>query len=128
MLRKFLLWINIISCLCIIIITFKIIVMPKIAVLIWKEDYKEMVFLCDNVMRDHLIAKNKVIVDANKKSVEQLKAAELGLISCHEYDKLRKKLILWGVTEDRLALLGLSSIEENAKNIRRFVEIHEFRY
>jgi hypothetical protein len=46
----------------------------------------------------------------------------------HDYDKLRKKLILWGVTEDKLAILGLSSIEENASNVRKFVEIHEFRY
>ena len=128
MFKKFLIFLNIISCLCIIIIAVKILVMPKLAILIWKEDYKEMVFLCDNVMRDHLIAKNKVIVDVTKNSIEQLKAAELGLISCHDYDKLRKKLILWGVKEDRLALLGLSSIEENAKHIRKFVEIHEFRY
>ena len=64
---------------------------PHIATLIWKEDYKKMVFVCDNVMRDHLVAKNKVIVETNEENIEQLKSSEIGLISCHKYDKLRKK-------------------------------------
>ena len=33
-----------------------------------------MVFVCDNVMRDHLVAKNKVIVETNEENIEQLKS------------------------------------------------------
>ena len=119
---------NLISCFIIIAIGIKVFVAPHIATLIWKEDYKKMVFVCDNVMRDHLVAKNKVIVEANEENIEQLKSSEIGLISCHKYDKLRKKMQTWGVTEAKLGLIGLEAIEENADNVRKFVEIHEFNY
>lgn len=128
MIKKLLIYLNIFSCLCIITIAIKILVLPSIALILWEDEYKEMVFICDNVMRDHLVAKNRVIVKPDKQNIQQLKASELGLISCHKYDKLRKKLQIWGINEERLALIGLDSIEENAKNVRRFVEIHEFNY
>jgi len=128
MIKKLFISLNILSCLCIIGLTSKILIAPIIALSLWEEEYKEMVFICDNVMRDHLVAKNRVIVKVNDENIKQLKASELGLISCHDYDKLRKKLQIWGINEDRLALIGLASIEENAKNVRRFVEIHEFNY
>ena len=35
------------------------------------------------------------------KNIEQLKSSEIGLISCHKYDKLRK-MQTWGVTEAKL--------------------------
>ena len=69
-----------------------------------------------------------MIVEANEENIEQLKSSEIGLISCHKYDKLRKKMQTWGVTEAKLGLIGLEAIEENADNVRKFVEIHEFNY
>ena len=54
--------------------------------------------------------------------------AEIGLTTCHDYDKLRKKMIGWGVKENELASLGLEAIEKRATDVRKFVEIHEIRY
>ncbi|MBT8002168.1 MAG: hypothetical protein HN578_04530 [Rhodospirillales bacterium] len=79
-------------------------------------------------MRDHFIAKRAVSLEPNQTTVKNLKAAELGLIDCHDYDKLRKKMLGWGVTELNLSAIGLEAMESKAYELRQFVEIHEIRY
>ena len=103
-------------------------VMPFVAVETYKADYKELVFKCDNAMRDHFIAKSQALNSPSEKSIRDLRAAEVGLLICHEYDVLRKKLINFGITENQLARLGLEAIEERARDVRSFVQSHEIRY
>lgn len=103
-------------------------VVPKAATTLWKEDYQSLMFQCDQVMREHFIAKQLVLVDPSEQAIRNLDASEVGLLSCHEYDKLRKTLLTYGVSEAQLSLIGLEAIEEKANEIRRFVEIHEIRY
>lgn len=103
-------------------------VVPTAATTLWKEDYKSLMFQCDQVMREHFIAKQLVLADPSEKAIRNLDASEVGLLSCHEYDKLRKTLLTYGVPEAQLSLIGLEAIEEKANEIRRFVEIHEIRY
>ena len=103
-------------------------VVPKAAASFWEEDYKALMFQCDHVMREHFIAKQLVLTEPSEKAVKNLDASEVGLLSCHEYDKLRKTLLSYGVSEAQLSLTGLEAIEENANEVRRFVEIHEIRY
>lgn len=103
-------------------------VVPKAAASFWEEDYKALMFQCDHVMREHFIAKQLVLTEPSEKAVKNLDASEVGLLSCHEYDKLRKTLLSYGVSEAQLSLIGLEAIEENANEVRRFVEIHEIRY
>ncbi len=79
-------------------------------------------------MRDHYIAKNRVKIEKNDTSLKQLEAAEVGLIDCHDYDKVRKKMKLWGVTDNELSFIGLEVIEKRADDLYEFVEIHEFDY
>lgn len=95
---------------------------------LYRDRYKELVFECDNVMRDHFIIKNQVLVAPSPDAFAQLHAAEVGLLTCHDYDVLRKKLIVLGLSENRLAQIGLEAIEERAKDVRIFVETHEIRY
>ena len=85
-------------------------------------------FQCDQAMRDHFIAKQAVIVDVSDSAVRNLQAAEVGLLDCHEYDKLRKKLLTWGLSEEDLSLIGLEAMESKAYELQKFVEIHEIRY
>lgn len=85
-------------------------------------------FKCDNVMRDHMIAKNRVLKEKTIESVKLLENANIGLITCNEYDLLRKKMLINGLSEDDLALLGLEAIEENNSELIRFAETHEFKY
>ncbi len=102
--------------------------LPAIAETIYKEDYKELVFKCDNVMRDHFIAKSQVLTSPSSQAIKNLHAAEVGLLTCHDYDVLRKKLISLGLSEIQLSRMGLEAIEERAKDVRSFVETHEIRY
>ena len=85
-------------------------------------------FKCDNVMRDHMIAKNRVIKEKTMESIKLLENANIGLITCNEYDLLRKKMLINGLSEDDLALLGLEAIEENNSELIKFAETHEFKY
>ena len=54
-----------------------------------KSEYQELMFQCDNVMREHLIAKTRVMAKTEK-SLRQLDAAEMGLVTCHDA-RMRKK-------------------------------------
>jgi hypothetical protein len=101
---------------------------PLTAAFVWREDYKTLMFKCDQVMRDHFIAKRAVSLGPSQTTVKNLKAAEVGLIDCHGYDKLRKKMLSWGLTELQLSAIGLEAMESKAYELRQFVEIHEIRY
>lgn len=103
-------------------------VLPTIVSSMWKRDYQSLMFQCDHVMREHFIAKQLVVANPSDKTLKNLKASEVGLVSCHEYDKLRKQLLSYGVSEAKLSLMGLEALEERSKDVRRFVEIHEIRY
>ena len=59
---------------------------------------------------------------------KKLKATEVGLLDCHEYDKLRKTMIEWGLTPANLSSIGIEALEERNYELRDFVEIHEIRY
>ena len=101
---------------------------PVVAIAMYGDEYKELMFRCDHVMREHFIAKQMVLATPTDETIRNLEAAEIGLTACHEYDKLRKKMIGWSVTENDLASIGLEAIEKRATDIRKFVEIHEIRY
>jgi len=103
-------------------------VAPPVAILLFQDQYKELMFQCDHVMRKHFIAKQMVLAKATEATVRNLDAAEIGLTACHGYETLRKKMISWGLSENDLASIGLEAIEERATDIRKFVEIHEIRY
>lgn len=101
---------------------------PALATERWSADYKELMHQCDNAMREHYIAKKAVEFTPSEATVSTLQATELSLMACHDYDKLRKQMISWGLDSDALALIGLEAIEEKAYELDHFVQIHEFRY
>ena len=101
---------------------------PVVASHMWREDYKNLMFKCDQVMREHYIAKRVVELSPTPEGVKNLEATEVGLLDCHEYDKLRKRMLVWGLNENQLASIGLEALEEKQYEIRRFIEIHEIRY
>ena len=103
-------------------------VVPQVALKINKEDYQSLMFQCDLVMREHFIAKQLVVVSPSDKAIKNLEASEVGLLTCHEYDKLRKQLLSYGASEAQLSMIGLEVMEKKAKDVQRFVEIHEIRY
>jgi len=125
---KLLMVLNVIALVIIFFYAVKELATPFGAEALYRDRYKELVFQCDNVMRDHFISKNQVLAAPTPKAYQQLRAAEVGLLTCHDYDVLRKKLIALGLSENRLAQIGLEAIEERAEDVRTFVETHEIRY
>lgn len=126
--RNLMMILNIMGLSIIFIYAAKEIAIPAIAAVIYEAEYKELVFKCDNVMRDHFIAKSQVLAAPSSQSIKNLHAAEIGLMTCHDYDVLRKKLISFGLSENDLSKIGLEVIEEKAKDVRSFVQTHEIRY
>ena len=63
----------------------------------------DLVFECDHSMREHMIAKNQFLVEPNDQNERILESSEVGLISCHDYDSLRKKMLVYGLSEDQLS-------------------------
>ena len=119
---------NLIVGIACIVLAWDVVLYPKLSKLYYQDEYKTLMFQCDNVMRDHLIAKNRVVYEKTEKAIKQLKSAEIGLLTCHEYDKVRKKLMLAGVSKNELSMIGLEAIEETTTDIKKYVEIHEFKY
>lgn len=101
---------------------------PLFATMMYGEEYKTLMYRCDSAMRDHFIAKKAVEFNTSGQNVANLEATNLGLMNCHEYDKLRKRLLRLNVSEAALESLGLSALEEKAYELKRFVKSHEFRY
>jgi sigma54-dependent transcription regulator len=101
---------------------------PMFAVWIYGDEYKTLVFKCDNVMRDHYVAKARLVNEPSEANVQGLKAAEVGLVTCHDYDHLRKRMQRFGLNDHDLSMLGIEAIEEKAEDVRAFVRTHEIRY
>lgn len=97
-------------------------VRPWIAELMYEDEYKRLTYECDNAMHDEVsIRSNPISSEANDRLQ---KSAEVGLLVCHDYDKLRKKLLILGVSEDQLALYGLETLENQLIPTSRMVEPH----
>lgn len=91
-------------------------------------EFSELTFKCDNAMRNHLLAKQRLVMTPTKANVMDVKSAEIGLIDCQDYDLMRKSLIRWGLTENELSEMALVAIEEKGADLREVVRIHEIRY
>ncbi len=124
----FLVILNVTAALSVISVAAKVVVVPMIAKHVYGERYKNLMFQCDEVMRTHFVAKNNALRAPSEKSISELRAAEVSLLSCHDYDKLRKRLQALGATDAELSGLGIEAIEEKARDVRIFVETHEVRY
>ncbi|SHK60749.1 hypothetical protein SAMN05444000_14513 [Shimia gijangensis] len=93
-----------------------------------QEEFGELTFYCDNAMRVHFVAKQRLAGTPSQTNVETLKAAEIGLLDCQDYDLMRKRLIRWGLSENELSEMSLLAIEEQGRDLRDVIKIHEIRY
>lgn len=90
--------------------------------------FGDMTFDCDNSMRTHLLAKQKLVGTPSEENANALQAAEIGLLDCQDYDIMRKRLVRWGLTENDLSEMSLNAIEEKGQDLRDVIRIHEIRY
>lgn len=94
----------------------------------FQDEYATLTYRCDYAMRDHLIAKQRLDQDPSAANVEGLRAMEVGLISCQDYDLMRKRLMQWGLSDNDLSEMALVAVEQRAENLADVVSIHEIRY
>lgn len=128
MLGRLLLGLNVMACVASIGLAAKFVFLPIIAEKIYKEQYKLLLFQCDNLMQNHLLAKNRVRTEGSDQAEKALHAAEVGLVGCNDYDKLRKQLLRFGLTDNDLSAFGIEAIEEKANDVQVFVKTHELKY
>lgn len=90
------------------------------------DEYKRLVVECDQAMHDEVVLRDPAAThDVLPAQAESLRhSGDVGLLVCHEYDKLRKRLLIAGVSEHRLALLGLEGLEVEKIPVSRMVEPH----
>lgn len=100
----------------------------ELIMLVMQDRYGELVFKCDMAMREHMLAKQRLVETPSDGNVDLLEMAQLGLLDCQDYDLMRKRLIQFGLGENELSLMGLKAIEERAVTLQQVVEIHEIRY
>jgi hypothetical protein len=96
---------------------------PIVAGRMYRAEYASLAYQCDNAMHDEAAIRSYPGDVA--KRMELLKSAEVQLLVCHRYDKLRKKMLAMGVTENQLALYGLEALEIEAVPVSRMVEPHQ---
>ena len=94
----------------------------------WEKDFSDLTFRCDQSMREHLIAKNKISFSPTKKNVSILKSTEIALIDCQDYDLMQKRLTRWGLNENDLGELVLKAAESNVDGLKSVINIHEIRH
>lgn len=90
--------------------------------------YAKLTYACDRAMREHMLAKFKVAEAPTQETVDLLESAELALLDCQDYDLLRKRLLMWGLTENELSLMMLNAVETDARTLQQVVEAHEIRF
>lgn len=101
----------------------------KLGVMHWHQpEFADRTFDCDNAMRGHLLAKQRLVGSPSEENAHALQSAEIGLLDCQDYDLMRKKLGRWGLTDNELSEMSLLAIEEKGQDLRDVIRIHEIRY
>lgn len=85
-----------------------------------KSRYIELTLKCALAMDS-----NWYIEQQNNKALK--KSSELQLIDCHDYDKVRKKMLASGISEHRLSSLGLLALEIHQRPAEELAIHHKFR-
>lgn len=88
----------------------------------YQDDYKKLALECDLAMHDEVAIRN--LEDKGTISQTLKTSSDVQLAICHQYDKLRKHLLIWGVSEERLALLGLEVLESERIPVNLMVDPH----
>lgn len=94
----------------------------------YQSEYGRLVYICDDAMRSHYIAKNKALETPSELNLAELEITEVALLDCQKYDVLRKRLLSYGLTENDLSLISLKYIEEKSSDLMDVIEIHEINY
>ena len=96
----------------------KEVLLPVGVALLYSNEYMELTVACDIAMDASWYYRQDDQIPAESEIVQ--------LVSCHEYDKTRKLLLMAGLPESYLAWLGLKSLELYQRPPEEFVKQHRF--
>ena len=111
---------------CLVVIVANKYIWPSAMWRMHADEYRRLVVDCDQAMHDEVVLRDTTqTTSASTETARLLKiSGAVSLTVCHDYDKLRKKLLIAGVSEHRLALLGLEGLEVERITVSRMVEPH----
>ncbi len=95
---------------------------------IYADEFAKLTFQCDQAMREHWIGKMTVADDPSSIAISALKATEIALLDCQDYDLLQKKLLRLGLSDSEIGELVLHAAEQTPEGLRKMIGIHEIRY
>jgi hypothetical protein len=107
---------------CLLAIVLMEYVRPFLADYYYADRYRQLVVQCDQAMHDEVALRRGSVISAGEPKLAT--SADIDLAICHDYDKLRKKLLGLGVTEDQLAFRGLEALEIEQIPVSRMVAPH----
>jgi len=97
----------------------KEILLPVGAAAFYSREYMRLTVACDTAMEASWYYRQDEQIPIESETVQ--------LLSCHEYDKTRKLLLMSGLPEAYLSWLGLKSLEIYQRPPEEFVEQHRFK-
>ena len=96
----------------------KEIIFPVTTAIIYSNKYMKLTVECDTAMEASWYYSQEKKFD-KKSEVTQL-------LICHEYDKVRKIMLISGLPEEYLSWLGLKSLELYQRSPEEYVKEHRF--
>ncbi len=97
-------------------------VRPYVFAWYYQDEYSELALDCDQSMHDEVSLRAGTVGAAKDQSMEI--SGMVGLAVCHQYDVLRKRMLINGVSKERLALIGLKGLENEQIPVSRMVDPH----
>jgi len=122
-LRRLTSWSQIAIAVCLLVIVGMEYVRPLVADLYYRDRYRALASECDHAMHEEAALRAGSV--GAQKHPSLVLSAQVGLMVCHEYDKLRKRMLILGVSEEQLALHGLQALESEQIPVSRLVEPHQ---
>jgi hypothetical protein len=95
---------------------------------IYGDKFATLTFQCDQAMREHWIGKMALADNPSPSTISTLKATEIALLDCQDYDLLQKKLLRLGLSDSEIGELVLRAAEQTPQGLRTVIGIHEIRY
>lgn len=122
------LWVRVsqlVIAICLLIIVIVEYLRPWVAVSLYEEDFKRLSLECDQAMHNEVALRDTYQRSDLPEALVVSGAVELAI--CHQYDKLRKRMLILGVGDERLALLSLEALETERIPLSLLVEPHQMQ-
>ena len=97
-------------------------VRPVVAAWYFEDEFSKLALACDQAMHDEAVLRNSPAGVSIDQNLEISGMVELAV--CHQYDVLRKQMLISGVSEEQLALIGLEGLENEQIPVSRMVAPH----